>query len=209
MRTLSIILFVIGFSHISSAQITRHEIGVNFAKASYYETAVWDENESFLQIVSPITYKYFINESSALRASLHYNTNEHSSVRSHSYSREDASCFSASVGYQKFFGLKKLRPNVYTDLTFISEDYFLEHRNLSPASYIDYTSSGFAISGGVGLRYELSSSWALAYETDIGLYSRKMNGYELDGTSRTTWSNAIITNLEFNPVSNFSVNFRW
>ena len=208
MKTLSIILFVIGFSHISSGQMSHHEIGVNFAKALNYKTAVWDENESFLQGFSPITYKFFINEKAALRANLHYNTNEEVIACCNSYSELDASCFSFGLGYQKFFALKKLRPNLYIDLTFISEDYFLENRNLSPA-YIDYTSLGFGISGGVGLRYELSSKWALAYETDIGLYSRKMNGYELDGTSRTTWSNAIITNLEFNPLSNLSVNFRW
>ncbi len=188
----------------------KHELGINFAKAPYYKSAVWDENLSFLRVISPITYKYFINDSSALRASLHYNSNYEIFSCCNGYSHLDATRFSLGVGYQRFFTWRKLRPSVYSDFSFVSEDYYNKFRNLGPYSTADYTSLGFSLSGGLGLRYELNQYWALAYEADIGLYTRIKNGYEEAGsTSRTQWNDAMVTNWIVNPVSNISINFRF
>ena len=193
-----------------SQELSKHELGLNFAKAPDYKSAVWDESMSFMQVISPITYKYFINDSSALRAGLHYNSNYEIFSCCNAHSELDATRFSLGVGYQRFFAWRKLRPSVYSDFSFVSEDYYDKHRSLGPFSTTDYTSLGFSLSGGLGLRYELSQRWALAYEGDIGLYTRRKNGYEEVGTtSRTQWSNAMVTNWRVNPVSNISINFRF
>ena len=201
--TLLIILFI---THTSSAQSRRHEIGINFAKIPYSNTVVWNESESFLQVFSPITYKYFISDKTALRANMLYQTNEINYQCCNSYTRQDASWFSLGIGFQRFFGTKKFKPNLYSDLSFVSEDFY---RSALFEGIVDYTSSGFSLSGGAGLRYELTPKWAFAYEADLSLYIRKVDGYSTKTNEKSTWSNAILTNLTANPISNLSINYRF
>lgn len=201
-----ILLTIIG----KSQNNFKHELGLNFAQSPNYINAVWDERESFAQVFSPIIYKYFIDSSSAIRINMQYRTQEKNIPAFNSFENLDASRFSFGVGYQKLFRKGKLKPTLYTELTFVTDDYYLNYFNWAYYGTIDYTSIGVKISGGAGLRYEFHPRWALAYEADTGLYTRRKNGYEEVGTtSRTQWSNAMVTNWRVNPVSNISINFRF
>ena len=155
-----------------------------------------------------ITYKYFITEEKALRATLHYNSNEDSLTYDYSGYIKDASCFTLGIGYQKFYRSGKLKPTLYSDLSYVSEDFYEVDLNGLFTYSSDYTAVGFRISGGAGLRYEFNPKWALAYEADLRLQIRRMDGFITLRGHKTSWSNAIITNLKFDPISNFSVNFR-
>lgn len=67
--------FLVRPSDLYAQRQTQHEIGVNLIKGFQYENSVWDEKGSFLQVFSPIIYKLFINDSSAIRANFHYSKN--------------------------------------------------------------------------------------------------------------------------------------
>ena len=141
---------------------------------------------------------------------MQYRTQEKNIPAFNSFENLDASRFSFGVGYQKLFRKGKLKPTLYTELTFVTDDYYLNYFNWAYYGTIDYTSIGVTISGGAGLRYEFHPRWALAYEGDIGLYTRIKNGYEEVGsTSRTQWNDAMVTNWIVNPISNISINFRF
>lgn len=201
-----ILLTIIG----KSQDHKKHELGINLAHTPYYINSVWDESSSFLQVISPITYKYFIESSSALRINMQYRTQERNISGFNSFENLDASKFSFGAGYQKLFGTGKLKPTLFSDLTFVTEDYYLKNRNLGLYSTLDFSSIGVEVSGGAGLRYEFHPRWALAYEAQIGLYTQRKNGYEeVGGDSKTQWNDAVITNRDINPVSNVSINFRF
>lgn len=199
------------------AQGTRHEVGLNFAKSPQYESSVWDESGSFLQVLSPITYKYFFDQQSALRVSIHSSSNEYNLNKSHAEWEFDSECHSISVGYQKILGLRKIRPYVFGDLAYVNEDYyrFSETGFQRATTLEDYKSNGVSINGGLGVRYEFSKRFCLAYEANLGLYTRNVNGlkYESLGwdnaVTTTSWNDAILTNLRFNPISNLSINYKF
>ena len=86
----------------------KHELGLNFAQSPNYINAVWDERESFAQVFSPITYKYFIDSGSAIRINMQYRTQEKNIPAFNSFENLDASRFSFGVGYQKLFRKEKL-----------------------------------------------------------------------------------------------------
>ena len=122
--------------------------------------------------------------------------------------RKRTRCLSFGIGYQRVLGKKKLRPYLSSDISFVSEDYF-KHSGIGNVEFKEFTSNGFCLNGGVGLRYEFSQKLCLAYEANLGLYMRQVNGQEYTITrypeksnSRTTWSDDILRNWVVNPISN-------
>ena len=212
------LMFLVRPSDLYAQRQTQHEIGVNLIKGFQYDQSVWDEKGSFLQVFSPITYKLFINDSSAIRAAFQYSDNAWTHNFSHAFRDHRAKFLSFSFGYQRIFGKRKLKPFLFSDLAFVSEDYydFGVWGYTVDSELQDFTSNGFCLNGGVGVRYEFSQKFCLAYEANLGLYMRQVNGQEYTFTrypeesyNRTTWSDAILTNWVVNPISNLSVNFRF
>ena len=209
MRVHGLLLFLLVYLTGFGQRYPKHELGLNFAVVPDYGYAVWDESASFLQVVSPITYKYFVDSNSAIRADLIYSTRERNFSCCNSVEIYDASRFVVSFGFQKIYGKRKLKPTLYTDISYVAENFRQKESSFSFGSKVDYRSSGAAVSGGAGRRYEFTPKWTLAYETDLFLHTRFVTGKEDFGVGTTTWNDALLTNLSFNPISNLSINFRF